>query len=160
MTPEQVKLVHDSFAQVAPIGASVANLFYDRLFHIAPEVRPLFPDDLTGQKAKLMQMLALAAVNLHQVERIIPAVRELGRRHAGYGVTPGHYERVGAALLWALEQSLGPAFTPHIKDGWAAAYATIANAMKTAAAEVLIEVAEGTEFVHGHSRPSRSAGAR
>jgi hemoglobin-like flavoprotein len=137
MTPEQVKLVQDSFTKVAPIADKAADLFYDRLFVIAPDVRSLFPDDLSAQKKKLMQMLASAVTNLHQVEKIIPAVQDLGRRHVGYGVTANHYEPVGAALLWALEQGLGPAFTPHVKEAWAETYATVADAMKTAAAEVM-----------------------
>ena len=67
MTPEQVKLVQQTFGQVAPIADKAADLFYDRLFAIAPEVRSLFPGDLTEQKKKLMQMIAVAVTNLHQV---------------------------------------------------------------------------------------------
>ena len=133
MTPEQVKLVQDSFAKVAPIADTAANLFYDRLFAIALEVRSLFPEDLTEQKKKLMQMLATAVTNLHQVEKILPAVQALGKRHAGYGVTAKHYEPVGAALLWTLEQGLGPAFTPPVKEAWTATYTTVAGVMTAAA---------------------------
>ena len=136
MTPEQVKLVQDSFAKVAPIADKAADLFYDRLFVIAPDVRSLFPDDLSAQKKKLMQMLATAVTNLHQVEKIIPAVQDLGRRHVGYGVTAKHYEPVGAALLWTLEQGLGPAFTPQVKEAWTVTYTTVADVMKAAAAQV------------------------
>jgi hemoglobin-like flavoprotein len=134
MTPEQVKLVQDSFSKVAPIADKAADLFYDRLFTIAPEVRSLFPSDLTEQKKKLMQMIATAVTNLHQVEKIIPAVEELGRRHVGYGVTPKHYEPVGAALLWTLEQGLGPDFTPPVKAAWTETYMTVAGVMQNAAA--------------------------
>jgi hemoglobin-like flavoprotein len=157
MTPDQVKLVQDSFVQIVPIGGKVADLFYDRLFHIAPDVRPLFPDDLSGQKAKLMQMLALAVANLHQVERIIPAVQELGRRHMGYGVTPEHYGPVGAALLWALERGLASAFTPQVKNAWATTYGSLADAMKKAAAEA--EAKERKAFAHERIRPTRNADA-
>jgi hemoglobin-like flavoprotein len=136
MTPEQVKLVQDSFAKVVPIAGTAADLFYDRLFTIAPEVRSLFPSDLTEQKKKLMQMLATAVTNLHQVEKIIPAVEDLGRRHVAYGVTDNHYEPVGAALLWALEQGLGPDFTPPVKAAWTETYMTVAGVMQKAAAAV------------------------
>jgi hemoglobin-like flavoprotein len=136
MTPEQVKLVQDSFAKVAPIADKAADLFYDRLFVIAPEVRSLFPDDLSAQKKKLMQMLTTAVTNLHQVEKIVPAVQDLGRRHVGYGVSAKHYEPVGAALLWTLEQGLGPAFTAEVKEAWTVTYTTVADVMKAAAAQV------------------------
>jgi hemoglobin-like flavoprotein len=136
MTPEQVKMVQESFQKVVPIAGTAADLFYDRLFTIAPEVRTLFPDDLTEQKKKLIAMLATAVTNLHQVEKIIPAVQDLGRRHVGYGVTPKHYEPVGAALLWTLEKGLGPDFTPPLKAAWTEAYTTLAGVMQDAAAGV------------------------
>jgi hemoglobin-like flavoprotein len=136
MTPEQVKLVQDSFAKVVPIAGTAADLFYDRLFAIAPEVRSLFPSDLTEQKKKLMQMIATAVTNLHQVDKIISAVEDLGRRHVGYGVTAKHYEPVGAALLWTLEQGLGAAFTPPVKAAWTETYMTLAGVMQKAAASV------------------------
>jgi hemoglobin-like flavoprotein len=136
MTPAQIKLVQDSFAKVAPIAGEVAEFFYDRLFTIAPGVRPLFAEDLTTQKQKLMQMLGTVIANLHQVETIIPAVQELGKRHVGYGVTTKHYDSVGAALLWTLDRLLASEFTPAVKEAWTAAYATLAKVMNEAAATV------------------------
>src|SRR5215218_11386094 len=111
MTPAQVQLVQQSITKVMPISDQAADLFYDRLFTIAPELRSLFPQDLSQQKKKLMQMLATAVANLHQVQNILPAVEALGRRHAGYGVTDKDYEIVREALLWTLEQGLGNDFT-------------------------------------------------
>ena len=136
MTPEQVKMVQDSFKKVVPIAGTAADLFYDRLFAIAPEVRALFPDDLGEQKKKLIAMLSTAVTNLHQVEKIVPAVQDLGKRHVAYGVTAKHYEPVGAALLWTLEQGLGADFTPPLKAAWTEAYLTLAGVMKDAAATV------------------------
>ena len=136
MSPEQVKLVQDSFTKVAPIAPQAADLFYGRLFEIAPEVRPLFPTDLAQQKKKLMDMLTTAVTNLHQVEKIVPAVQDLGRRHAGYGVKEAHYQPVGEALIWTLDKGLGDAFTAPVKEAWVAAYTTLATVMKAAAAEV------------------------
>ena len=76
---------------MAPIAPQAADLFYGRLFEIAPDVRPLFPTDLAQQKKKLMDMMTTAVTSLHQVEKIVPAVQDLGRRHAGYGVKETHY---------------------------------------------------------------------
>lgn len=132
MTPEQIALVQSSFKSVAPIASKAADLFYDRLFEIAPDVRSMFPPDLSSQKVKLMAMLATAVNNLHQLDVILPAVRDLGSRHRGYGVTNEHYAPVGAALLWTLEQGLGPAFTTDVKGAWSDAYTTLADAMQGA----------------------------
>ncbi|MGH1349934.1 MAG: globin family protein [Methyloligellaceae bacterium] len=135
MTPEQIQLVQDSFKKVEPIAMKAADLFYGRLFEIAPEVRSLFPEELSEQKGKLMSMLATAVRNLHQVEQIVPAVQELGRRHVGYNVTSEHYKSVGAALIWTLEQGLGDSFTPDVRDAWLETYGTLAGVMTQAAAE-------------------------
>ena len=132
MTPRQVELVQTSFKKVVPISAKAADLFYDRLFEIAPEVRPLFPKDLSSLKLKLMAMLGTAVTNLHQLETILPAVKELGQRHVTYGVTPAHYAPVGAALLWTLEQGLGPDFTPEVKKAWTETYMALSGVMTAA----------------------------
>jgi hemoglobin-like flavoprotein len=136
MTPDQVTLVQESFKKVVPFADKAADLFYERLFTIAPEVRSLFPTDLSEQKKKLMQVLATAVTNLHQVEKVLPAVEELGRRHVAYGVTEKHFEPVGAALLWTLEQGLGPDFSPPVKAAWTETYITVAGVMTKAAATV------------------------
>ena len=136
MIPEQVKLVQESFSKVVPIADRAADLFYDRLFETTPAVRPMFPEDLTTQKQKLMQMLSIAVNNLHQIETILPAVEELGRRHVAYGAEPEHYDTVGETLLWTLEQGLGDGFDSEVEAAWTAAYGVIAGAMKSAAADV------------------------
>ena len=106
----------------------------------APQIgawlRTMFPDDLAEQKKKLIGMLATAVTNLHQVDKIIPAVEDLGKRHVAYGVTAKHYEPVGAALLWTLEKGLGPDFTPPLKAAWTETYMTLAGVMQNAAATV------------------------
>mgnify|MGYP001816078312 FL=1 len=136
MTPEQVKLVQESFKKVEPIAPQAADIFYGRLFEIAPEVRPMFPEDMSGQKDKLMSMLATAVNNLHQVDVIIPAVQDLGRKHVDYGVVDDHYQPVGEALIYTLEKGLGDELTPPVKEAWLATYTTLQNVMTEAAAEV------------------------
>ena len=129
MTPQQIDLVQASFKKVVPIAGTAADLFYNRLFEIAPETRSLFPADLKDQKVKLMAMLGTAVTNLHQLDTILPAVKALGERHKGYGVTAAHYAPVGAALLWTLEKGLGPDFTPEVKAAWTETYTALAGVM-------------------------------
>ena len=132
MTPQQIELVQTSFEKVVPIAGAAADLFYGRLFEIAPEVRPMFPQDMTQQKAKLMTMLGTAVTNLHKLDEILPAVKAMGERHKGYGVTAAQYAPVGAALLWTLEQGLGPDFTPEVKEAWTETYTALAGVMTSA----------------------------
>jgi hemoglobin-like flavoprotein len=135
MTPEQIKRVQDSFAKVRPIAGTAADLFYGRLFEIAPQVRALFPEDMAEQKQKLMAMLGLAVANLAHPETVVPALQDLGRKHVAYGTQAAHYEPVGAALLWTLEQGLGPNFTPEVREAWTETCALVARVMQQAAAE-------------------------
>jgi hemoglobin-like flavoprotein len=137
MTPEQIRLIQESFARVVPIQEQAAGLFYGRLFETAPETRPLFAKaDMAAQGRKLMAAIAHVVGHLCAPEAMLPAVRDLARRHVGYGVTEAHYGSVGAALLWTLEQGLGPAFTPEIRDAWAAAYGLLSGVMIEAAGEM------------------------
>jgi len=134
MTPEQVTLVRESFAKVVPIAPAAAAMFYDRLFLLDPFLRPLFKGDMTEQGRKLMTMIGTAVANLNRLETIVPAVRDLGRRHGGYGVKDSDYDTVANALLWTLGQGLGEDFTPATKDAWATCYGVLAGEMKAAAA--------------------------
>jgi len=132
MTPEQQTLVRSSFAKVAPIADTAAILFYEELFRLDPGLRPLFKEDLTEQRKKLMAMLTTAVLNLGEWEKISAAVRALGRRHVSYGVKPADYQTVGAALIATLEKGLGADFTPEVRAAWLACISTVAGEMLTA----------------------------
>jgi nitric oxide dioxygenase len=129
MTPEEISLVRATFAQVVPIRTQAAALFYERLFEIAPQVKPLFKGDMQAQGAMLMSAIALVVHGLDRLEAILPQVELLARRHVGYGVEESHYAVVGDALLWTLEKGLGAAFTPEVRAAWASAYGLLAGAM-------------------------------
>ena len=129
MTPSQVDLVQQSFAKVAPISEQAAQLFYGRLFEIAPEVKPMFPGDMTEQRKKLMATLAVVVGSLKNLEAILPAASALAKKHVSYGVMAGHYTPVGAALLWTLKKGLGPDWTPELATAWTTAYTTLSGYM-------------------------------
>jgi len=129
MTPDQVKLVQQSFAKVAPISETAAVLFYDRLFEIAPQVRAMFPADMTEQRKKLMMTLAAVVNGLANLDSILPAASALAKRHVAYGAKAEHYPVVGSALLWTLEKGLGEAWTLELAEAWTAAYGTLSSFM-------------------------------
>jgi nitric oxide dioxygenase len=129
MTPEQVALVQQSFAQVAPIADKAAEIFYDRLFEVAPAVKPLFSADLAEQRRKLMATLAVVVNGLSDLPSILPAASALAKRHVDYGARPEHYPVVGDALLWTLARGLGPQWTSDVAAAWTAAYTTLSGFM-------------------------------
>jgi hemoglobin-like flavoprotein len=129
MTPDQVTLVQQSFARVAPISETAAVLFYGRLFEIAPSVVPMFPADMKEQRKKLMAALAVVVGGLSNLETVLPAASALAKRHVSYGTKAEHYPVVGAALLWTLEKGLGDGWTPDVAAAWTAAYGTLSGYM-------------------------------
>ncbi len=129
MTQEQVALVQQSFAKVAPISGQAAIIFYDRLFEIAPQVKAMFPSDMTEQRKKLMATLAVVVNGLTNLESVLPAASALAKRHVSYGAKPEHYPVVGSALLWTLEKGLGTDWTSDVADAWSAAYGTLSGFM-------------------------------
>jgi hemoglobin-like flavoprotein len=133
MTPEQVKLIQESWAKVVPIKETAAELFYNKLFEMEPAVKPLFKGDIKEQGRKLTAMLNSVVNGLNDLSALVPVAQELGKRHVPYGVKAEHYDTVGAALLWTLGAGLGDAFTPPVKEAWTAAYTTLAGVMKQAA---------------------------
>lgn len=133
MTPDTIKLVTDSWKQVAPIAPKAAELFYGNLFAADPSVKTLFRGDMTQQGAKLMQMIGAAVSKLNDLPTLVPILQQLGVRHVAYKVTDAQYDTVGAALLKTLGQGLGPAFTPDVEKAWTEVYGVMAKVMIEAA---------------------------
>ncbi|MGH8786694.1 MAG: globin family protein [Cupriavidus necator] len=135
MTPQEITLVQTSWQKVVPIKEKAAELFYGKLFEMDPSLRPLFKGDTVEQGRKLMAMINTVVTKLDQLDDIVPAVQELGRRHVAYGVKDEDYDTVAGALLWtSLGAGLGDAFTDEVKGAWTSAYLILAGAMKDAAA--------------------------
>ncbi|MDW3096655.1 MAG: globin family protein [Alphaproteobacteria bacterium] len=141
MTPEQIELVQRSFAKVVPIAAKAAQIFYGRLFEIAPELKPMFKSNMDDQGRMLMSMLASVVAGLNDLATILPTAESLALRHRDYGVVPEQYETVGEALLWTLEQGIGEDFTTDVRDAWVEAYGALSGAMINAAANAALPVA-------------------
>lgn len=130
MTPDAVRLVRESWALVDDTRVELAHAFYRHLFTIAPATRQLFgqiPSQVLAQK--FADMLSEIIRVLDRPYQLLPQVALLGRRHTQYGVTAADYAPVGDALLLALEEKLGPAFTPRTQAAWREAYQMLAQTM-------------------------------
>ena len=104
-----------------------------------PELRQLFRGDIMSQSRKLMDMIALVVENLREFDRMLPQVQLLGRAHIGYGARAEHYDTVGAALVWAIRQTLEEQFTPADEQAWMVAYTQLADAMQASAASAQLD---------------------
>ena len=134
MNDENIRIVQQTWQHIPPIADTAADLFYGRLFALDPAITSLFAGtDMAVQKTKLVSMLAATIAGLNSSASLLRDLRELGRRHAAYGLRPGHYATVGEALLWTLEKGLGDRWTDEVCAAWTAAYGLIAGQMRAGA---------------------------
>jgi hemoglobin-like flavoprotein len=124
------QLLKDSLALLPVDTVAAAQLFYQRLFELAPEARAMFSTDMNVQAKKLITMLVWIAEHLDRPEELLRALHDLGARHAKYKTHVDHYAPVGSALLWMLQQTLGDKFTPDMEDAWITAYTFISTEME------------------------------
>jgi hemoglobin-like flavoprotein len=129
LTAAEIVLIRDSFDRVS-VGLRFSRNYYARLFEIAPELRPLFAEDLSVQLRKLMEMLAALVEKLDRPHELVLALEALGAQHRDYGVVPAHFAPVGQALFETLEGELGPAFDDATRRAWIALYALASTWMQ------------------------------
>lgn len=122
LTASEILLIRDSYDLIS-VGRRFARNFYARLFEIAPEIRGLFSDDLSGQLTKLTEMLATLVEKLDRPRELAIILQDLGSRHRDYGVSAQHFAPVGRALFDTLATELGPRFDEPTCNAWIALYA-------------------------------------
>lgn len=135
-----ITALETSFDQIAVRGDELVDVFYSRLFAVAPGVRPLFAGtDLKRQKGILLATLVLLSRSLRDLDSVVPKLREMGARHVRNGAQPEHYPVVGQVLITSMAQIAGDAWTLEYELAWTEAFAVVAGAM--------LDGANSVEFV-------------
>ena len=153
ITAAQIALVQSSFGEVLPIADTAGLLFYERVFTLAPGTRSMFSDDIGLQATRTMAAVKTAVDGLGDLDVVGPFLVRLGARHVRYGVRTEHFDVVGTALLWTLEQGLGERFTPAVRDAWIAAWDVIADAMRTGMRRAEAELSARPVYPAGRQAP-------
>ncbi|MFA1549484.1 globin domain-containing protein [Actinomadura chokoriensis] len=125
----------DNFALVGANGVDVAEYFYADLFSRSPQLRSMFPVAMSRQHEVLLAALSQIVSSVDDPDALVPFLRDLGRRHRGFGVAADHYAPVGASLLATLGHFSGPAWNADLERDWTAAYGVVSKVMTEAAAE-------------------------
>jgi nitric oxide dioxygenase len=133
MDNRQIALVQQSYEKIIPRGEELAEFFYAELFAVAPALRSLFDGDLRRQQMKLLMMFALIMRSLHAPDDLRRLLRDLGIKHAGYGVQQQHYTPFGNAFLRMLKDALGAEYTPELHEAWSQALRMLTRIMKESA---------------------------
>jgi hemoglobin-like flavoprotein len=122
-----------SFGLTRKHGPRLGQVFYAKLFAAAPHLRPLFRGDPAEQAAKLVASLGTIVRNLADPEGNAAMLAELGRRHAGYGAKPEHYDLVVDLLVESLREILAPHSDERTLDEWRTALRLVSKQMIFAA---------------------------
>lgn len=119
MTPEGERLVRDTWTQFEPVAAAHNATFCEKLSSLDPDACAAFERAGAGSASQpLVELVGALIASIDEPERFVRALAALGRRHAGHGVRHADYEAAGVALLWTLEEALGPAMTDEARDAW------------------------------------------
>ena len=92
-------------------------------------VEKLFISNIKDQVLKFAQVFELLVGSLDNIEKLLPALKSLGKRHTNYGVEEYHYQIVGNTLIKVLKKSLGQHFTPEVESAWLKTYGLVTMIM-------------------------------
>jgi hemoglobin-like flavoprotein len=127
-------LLRSTWDEAQSYGDDLIGFFYTKLFGEHPELRDLFPDNMTEQRRHIHQMLNLV-VRADNLEAVVPRLQRLGRDHRGYGAVAAHFPVVAATLLATFEHFLGDQWTKDAAKTWTEAITLVAEVMIQAAAD-------------------------
>ncbi len=134
----QISLVKTSFALIdTDLGYATMYLFFKNLFMANPSLESgMFAHtNQNEQSGKLLDAITEVVNNLNDLTPVVPTLKALGKKHAGFGVTSEHYDQVGEALIQALKTVLRKDFTAEVEEAWKAAYGVLSATMQEGAAE-------------------------
>jgi nitric oxide dioxygenase len=141
MTPEAIAQIKQSHAAIAATPRQLSARFYQELFTRAPDLRRLFPEDLTALQGHFESALALIIRNLDEMDVLAESLRDLGAQHVHWRARPEDYLTARDALVAAI-RALSPGWTPSLETDWRAAVTAIIVPMLQGAAVHTAVVAE------------------
>ncbi|CAE7524255.1 hmp, partial [Symbiodinium natans] len=157
--------VQMSWAHLKEIGTDVVGAYFCRkIFELKPETMELFPiavrsryrdwatdededeRNLAASPAlrrlfgRVVDAVGSAVAGLQDMNKMVPALTQLGMRHVGYNLKEEYFEISEKALVLTLREGLGDLFTKEVEFAWSMVYnfiiATMLAGFRTARAEV------------------------
>lgn len=126
MNRAQIELVQITFAGVEREGERASAMFRGRVAEIAPRLVPVLP-------AEPVAALGAVVAELHDLHEVVRRAQRLAETHVARGGDVGDVAAVRIALLWTLEQLLGPAYDADVRNAWAATSGALVTVMIGAA---------------------------
>ena len=133
MTPERQRLIQDCWRALEPTGAQLVERAAAHLLDIVPSSRSLFSGPPTLDAcSRIADIIGQLVGALDEPKRFVPLAISLGRGNPDRGIDHRLYAPMGEALLWAIRQHLGDAFTAEIQTAWSEAHHLTAAIMQRA----------------------------
>lgn len=129
LSQAEIVLLRESFNLLQRDEQTASERFYERLFEIAPELRPMFPADMSEQGMKFMSTLGVILDHLEQPLGLDAYLDNLAKGHRAYGVKPEHFAPMGQALIDTMREALGDEFPDGADAAWRRAYDELARDM-------------------------------
>lgn len=124
-----IRRLEASFAVLKPRSVELAERFYAKIFAAHPQLRSMFPDDMTDQNVKLVKSLEMVIDGLKHPAAVRTRLAELGMTHTNKGVKPEHYPIVCRYLLETMGEMSGPAWTDEVREDWVLSLEQISKLM-------------------------------
>lgn len=130
LTYKESLLVKSTIPFLRERGEAVSDIVYNTLIKRHPDLNNTL-NLIHLKDGRLAQALTVVilrfASNINNVYELIPKLERISNKHCTLGIKPEHYPLLGAILIEAFEELLGPALTPEIKAAWEKAYKILSN---------------------------------
>lgn len=144
LTENEKAIIKETVPVLQEKGTEITSFFYKRMFNQHPELKNMF--NQTNQKrglqsTALAQSVLAAALNIEDLTRILPVVKEIAYKHCALQVPPAGYDIVGENLIAAIEHVLSLENDNPIVQTWTKAYGEIANVFISVEKEIYEQMA-------------------
>ncbi len=130
MAEEQTRRLEQSFDVLKPNVEELVATFYQKLFSEHPELRSMFPEEMTDQRRKLHAALAFVVANLRKPEALRKTLLGMGAKHAAdYGVVAEHYPHVRDDMVHSMGVVAAEVWNDQLAADWTEALNAVAEIM-------------------------------
>ncbi|QQK75336.1 NO-inducible flavohemoprotein [Salicibibacter cibarius] len=130
LSSKHVTEIKASAPVLAEKGEAITTRFYEQMFEAHPELLNIFNHRNQKQGTQpraLMQTLYAAAVNIENLEALLPTVQKIAHKHVALQIVPEQYPIVGHYLIKAMKEELGDAASDELLEAWGQAYEIVAD---------------------------------
>lgn len=131
LTDNQREIIKATVPLLETGGEALTRYFYQLMLDEYPQVRPLFNQthQASGSQQRALANAVLTyARNIDHLEALGPLATRIVSKHIALQIQPEHYPIVGACLLRAIREVLGPdVATDAVIEAWGLAYQQLAD---------------------------------